>query len=59
MSENKTIIKKPNSFDEPKVFCYDYAYWSHDGFKVESNGYHSPTNSKYADQVCFCLKIKN
>ena len=53
MSENKTIIKKPNSFDEPKVFCYDYAYWSHDGFKVESNGYHSPTNSKYADQVFF------
>ncbi|GMS88701.1 hypothetical protein PENTCL1PPCAC_10876, partial [Pristionchus entomophagus] len=39
---------KPN--DDPKWFTFDYSYWSHDGFKEDSNGYSSPADSKYADQ---------
>lgn len=36
-------------------FAFDYSYWSHDGFKVESDGYFSPdpshpNGSKYCDQ---------
>ena len=36
-------------------FAFDYSYWSHDGFKVESDGYLSPDPSQpngrmYADQ---------
>ena len=51
MVQNQTIIKKPKSNEEPKKFAFDYSYWSHDGFKVEANGYNSPQNPKYADQV--------
>ena len=62
MNGNQTIIKKPYSSEEPKAFAYDYSYWSHDGFKLEPNGYFSPQNSKYADQVChkfYSLKKNN
>ena len=36
-------------------FAFDYSYWSHDGFKVEPDGYRSPDLSapngrQYADQ---------
>ena len=52
MVGNQTFIKKPKSNDEPKKYAFDYSYWSHDGFKVEANGYCSPDGPKYADQVC-------
>ena len=50
MAGNQTLIKKPKSNDEPRKFAFDFSYYSHDGFKTESNGYFSPANDKYADQ---------
>jgi len=50
MVGNQTLIKKPKANDEPKKFGFDYSYWSHDGFKTESNGYFSAENPKYCDQ---------
>ncbi|KAF8359596.1 klp-6 [Pristionchus pacificus] len=47
----RTGIRDPNKKDDdPKWFTFDYSYWSHDGFKEESNGYSAPADSKYADQ---------
>ena len=51
MMGNQTFIKKPKSNEEPKKYAYDFSYWSHDGFKTESDGYNSPDSPKYADQV--------
>lgn len=51
MVGNQTFIKKPKSKDEPKKYAFDYSYWSHDGFKIEADGYASPDSPKYADQV--------
>lgn len=33
-------------------FAFDYSYWSHDGFKIENDGYLSPdaSSSRYIDQ---------
>ena len=47
-----------NMSAEPRKFNFDFSYWSHDGFKEESNGYmipdkSQPNGSKYADQVKF------
>jgi hypothetical protein len=37
--------------DKPdRTFTFDHAFWSHDGFNVEPNGYFSPANDKYVDQ---------
>ncbi len=33
-----------------KDFHYDYSFWSHDGFRVDEEGYSHPVNDKYADQ---------
>ena len=52
MEGNTTYISDPSSMkDAPKKFAFDYSYWSHDGYKEESNGYLSPKDRKYADQV--------
>ncbi|GMR41799.1 hypothetical protein PMAYCL1PPCAC_11994 [Pristionchus mayeri] len=45
-----TVIDPNKSGDDPKWFTFDYSYWSHDGFKEDSDGYFSPSDSKYADQ---------
>ena len=50
MAANQTILTHPK-LNEEKKFAYDHSYWSHDGFKKESNGYFSPANAKYCDQV--------
>ena len=53
MKGNQTYIQDPNNpKKEPKIFAFDYSYWSHDGFKKpdESDGYLNPENEKYADQ---------
>ena len=51
MSGNSTYITDPNDGGEPKMFTFDYSYWSHDGFTEEQNGYLSPKSDQYADQV--------
>lgn len=41
----------------PKTFTFDYSFWSHDGFKPNSEGYSVPVGNRYADQnaVYNCL----
>ena len=51
MTGNQTFISDPANTKDKKKFAFDYSYWSHDGFKEESNGYLSPKDAKYADQV--------
>ena len=51
MNGNQTVISDPANMKDQKKFAFDYSYWSHDGFKEESNGYLSPKEPKYADQV--------
>ncbi len=55
MNGPQTIITDPKT-NEEKKFAFDFSYWSHDGFKTESNGYFSPESPKYADQVQFMFK---
>lgn len=35
---------------QTKSFHYDYSFWSHDGFRVDEEGYSHPIDDKYADQ---------
>ena len=36
---------------EPKMFTFDYSYWSHDGFDVDDEGVSIPSaGSNYASQ---------
>jgi len=52
MQGNSTYISDPsNPGSEPRKFAFDYSYWSHDNFKEEADGYLSPTDPSYADQV--------
>ena len=52
MDGSSTYITDPADMGaEPRKFAFDYSYWSHDSFKEEENGYLSPTNPSYADQV--------
>ena len=50
-----TVINDP--VEGPKTFTFDYSFWSHDGFKANSEGYSVPVNNRYADQksVYNCL----
>lgn len=41
----------PSNPSDEKWFTFDHSYWSHDGYKTEKNGYLSPAEDKYADQV--------
>ena len=64
MQGNSTYITDPSAPDqEPRKFAFDFSYWSHDGFKELENGYLSPVEPHYADQVrpsanpvCWCEK---
>ena len=52
MQGNSTYISDPAAPDqEPRKFAFDFSYWSHDGFTELEDGYLSPTESHYADQV--------
>jgi kinesin family protein 1 len=52
MNGKITTIKNPEEPKaEPRKFTFDFSYWSHDGFKELDDGYMSPTDSKYGDQV--------
>lgn len=50
MKDNQTILKKSTNEFEPKLFTFDYSYWSHDSFKVDKNGINVPETAKYCDQ---------
>ncbi|XP_046843384.1 kinesin-like protein KIF28P isoform X2 [Xenia sp. Carnegie-2017] len=50
-SKTMTRIKDPDNPDQPpKEFTFDFSYWSHDGYEVNSEGLCVPTDAKYADQ---------
>merc|ERR1712142_385882 len=53
MEGQTTLISNPDfPTKEPRKFAFDYSYWSHDGFKVEEDGFlaqETPGN-KYVDQ---------
>jgi len=36
---------------KPRVFTFDYSYWSHDGFTERRDGYLEPETTTFADQV--------
>ncbi len=48
MQGNQTILK--NKSGKHRTFAFDFSFWSHDGYEIESNGYYSPKGKKYADQ---------
>ncbi|XP_077982390.1 kinesin-like protein KIF28 isoform X2 [Glandiceps talaboti] len=52
MTGTQTRIQNPDApKDEPKMFSFDYSYWSHDGFVEQANGVLEPKpGSKYASQ---------
>ena len=59
MQGSSTYISDPSNLGaEPRKFAFDYSYWSHDSYKEEENGYLSPTNPSYADQVIQKEKIQ-
>lgn len=47
MKDNTTILY--DSDKNERKFTFDYSFWSHDKYETKSNGYFSPTGSKYAD----------
>jgi len=50
MDGNMTGIRNPETpNEEPKLFAFDYSYWSHDGFD-EIDGVLTGQNEKYATQ---------
>jgi len=51
MSGKETTIVNPAD-NQAKKFKFDYSCWSHDGYVVCDNGYHTPEDgSPYVDQV--------
>lgn len=47
----QTSICDPADPAKPaRKFAFDKSYWSHDGYKVEEDGYFSPDSDFYADQ---------
>ena len=52
MQGNSTYITDPGApGEEPRKFAFDFSYWSHDAFKELEDGYLSPAEPHYADQV--------
>ena len=51
MKENTTVVyenKEKNK--KTHYFTFDYSFWSHDEFRVCSDGYMEPITEKYIDQ---------
>ncbi|KAI0211658.1 Kinesin-related protein 1 [Lamellibrachia satsuma] len=48
--QSTEILDPENPKNEPRIFSFDYSYWSHDEFKERSDGYLEPNTPKYADQ---------
>ncbi|MES1911981.1 MAG: hypothetical protein MHM6MM_004331 [Cercozoa sp. M6MM] len=49
MNGAQTTIKDPET-GQVKTFTFDFSYWSHDGYKEESDGLLVATKPKYATQ---------
>lgn len=49
MKDNSTIVEDEDG--KPRVFTFDYSFWSHDEFIEEENGYMRAEGTKYADQM--------
>ncbi len=57
MQDQSTVVFDKKG-KEIKNYSFDYCFWSHNGFKIDENGYScQKSNSKYADQkiVFDCL----
>ncbi|KAF6777821.1 hypothetical protein AHF37_05387 [Paragonimus kellicotti] len=52
MKGNSTIIMNPDNRSEERQFTFDYSYWSHDGYRADSDGVLLPDGptSRYASQ---------
>ncbi|XP_052831128.1 kinesin-related protein 1-like [Octopus bimaculoides] len=49
--QQTSIVNPDNTGEAPKCFCFDYSYWSHDGFSEDEKGILQAANgSKYASQ---------
>ncbi|CAI9737687.1 KIF28P isoform X5 [Octopus vulgaris] len=49
--QQTSIINPDNTGETPKCFCFDYSYWSHDGFSEDEKGILQATNgSRYSSQ---------
>lgn len=60
MQGNSTYITDPATPDqEPRKFAFDFSYWSHDGFTEQEDGYLSPAEPHYADQVVIYHETSN
>ena len=47
----KVTVNDLETNKKPREFTFDHAFWSHDDFTVDSEGYNTPTASgKYTDQ---------
>jgi hypothetical protein len=49
MNGSTTHIKDPN-YNDVKSFVFDYSFWSHDKFTIDTDGIYRPIDDKYADQ---------
>ena len=58
-NQNGPVTTIKDDLNNEKTYTFDYSFWSHDGFSVDSEGYSKPesSDSKYADQqiVFDCL----
>jgi len=48
--ENDSTYITDGEGGEPKMFTFDYSYWSHDGYVEQPDGYLIPDSDIYADQ---------
>jgi hypothetical protein len=50
MKGNQTWIWDVADLTTKRSFAFDYSYWSHDGFHIDSTGLSVPDNDHYSDQ---------
>ncbi len=48
MDGNRTSLTDPQG--QKRDFFFDYSFWSHDGYKINEEGFYLPVTEKYADQ---------
>ena len=50
MIENTTHIHHSDNPNDVKSFVFDYSFWSHDKYTIDTDGIYQPIDNKYADQ---------
>lgn len=50
MDGKTTYLINPDNKNDSRPFVFDYSFWSHDRFTIESDGIYRPVDHKYADQ---------